>query len=238
MRITDNTFVLGGSYFAAVDNSSALGDIYGIRTKQGVILIDCGMPVSGPIILRETLDTLKLDEPITHLIITHAHIDHCGGAKELQDAGAKVIVGKEDVAYCEDGGFEKLDPVFYQGHVFPEFSPDIVIDNDQIMDINGINFEFIKIPGHSPGSMAIRAEIDGRSMLFTGDSLQPDGMYLSNVSFGWEGDPAYNRKLLVSSISKLMDVDAEIILPGHGRVCLRNGPSLLKYAAQVAQLTL
>jgi len=238
MRVTNNIYVLSGSYFSAVGDASTLGDVYGIRTPQGVILIDCGPPKTGPAMLRETLAYFEVSEPITHLVITHAHWDHCGGAKELQDAGAKVIVGKEDVPYCTNGGVKGMGSPFDDGHVFDAFTPNIVIADDQTLELNGIPFEFIKIPGHTKGSMAIRTVVDGKSVLFTGDSLQPDGLFLDDVSLGWQGDLTFSRQDIVESMMKLMKYETDMILSGHGKICLRNGTKLLRHAAQTAFLTL
>ena len=238
MRVTNNIYVLSGSYYSAVGDMSTLGDVYGIRTPQGVILIDCGDTKTGPAMLKETLAYYEVREPITHVIITHGHWDHCGGAKELQDAGAKIIVGQEDAIYCTEGGFKSMPSPFADVHVFPAFTPDTLIAHDQTLELNGISFEFIKIPGHTAGSMAIRIVIDGKTVLFTGDALQPDGLFLDSVSLGWQGDPTFNRQAIVESMMKLMKYETDIILSGHGKICLQNGTSLLRQAAQTAFLTL
>ena len=238
MRVTNNIYVLSGSYYSAVNHSPALGDVYGIRTTHGMILIDCGVEASGPALIRENLAYYGIDAPITHLIITHAHHDHCGGAREIQDTGAKVIVGREDSVYCTNGGVQGLYTPFDNSHIFPEFTPDMIIDDDSALTIDGLSFDFIKIPGHTPGSMAVRVNIDGRTALFTGDSLQPDGTLLNSVTFGWQGDPSFDRKALVNSIMKLMKYETDMILPGHGKICLKNGTDLLRHAAQTAFLTL
>jgi len=238
MRVTNNIYVLSGSYFSAVGNIATLGDVYGIRTDAGVILIDSGAPKTGPEMLRETLSYFEVKEPITHLLITHAHWDHSGGAAELQAAGAKVAVAREDVHYCTNGGVKGMRSPFDNEQLFPAFTPDIIIEGDQVLTLNGLDFEFIKIPGHTPGSMAIRVKADGKTVMFTGDALQPDGTFLNSVSMGWEGDPEFSRAAIVDSMMKLMDYETDMILPGHGRVCLRNGTAVIRQAAQTAFLNM
>ena len=238
MRITNNIYVLSGSYFAAVDNAAALGDVYGVRTPDGIVLIDCGEPVTGLAVINETLAYFDVADPITHLIVTHAHHDHCGGARELQEDGVIVIVGEEDAAYCVNGGVWGLYTPFDTEQSYPAFQPDITVSGDQKRDINGLTFEFIKIPGHTPGSMAVRVTLDDKTALFTGDALQPDGIFLNNVTFGWQGDPYFSRQAVVSSMMKLMDYETDMVLPGHGKVCVRNGSKLLRRAAQEAFTTM
>ena len=238
MRVTDNTFILSGSHFSAVNNRETLGEVYGIRTPEGVILIDAGPPVTGPAMIRETLEYFKVSEPVTHLIITHGHWDHAGGAREFQESGAKVIISKGDAPYCANGGLGGTRSPFIDGHCYPTLTPDIIIEGDTSLSINGLDFEFIAIPGHTLGSIAARVSVDGKTLLFTGDALQTDGRYFEVITFGWQGDPNFCRKSVVDSMYKLMSYETDMILPGHGKVCLRNGARVLLEAAQQAFLTM
>ena len=238
MRVTDNVYVLSGSYYGAVGNRDTLGDVYGIRTTEGIILIDCGNPDTGIAMIRESLDYYRIADPITHLIITHAHHDHCGSARSIQEAGALVIAGAEDERQCVGGGLTDQKTPFEFSHAFPPFKPDIAIGDECEMNIGGISFRFYKTPGHTPGSMSVFVELDNKKILFTGDALQPAGGQLDSVSFGWQGDVGFSRKSVVSSMMKLMTVDVDVILPGHGKVCLRNGNDMIRFAAQTAYLTM
>ena len=238
MRVTNSVYVLSGSYFAAVNDPSVLGDVYGIRTPEGVILVDCGIPQAGPAMIRESLAYWEIPEPVTHVIITHAHYDHCGGAKEFQDAGAKIVVSRADAFYCENGGNRNLETPFNDDHIYPAFRPDIIAEPDCDLTLNGLDFRLIAIPGHTPGSMAVQLTADRKTLLFTGDALQPDGRQLCDVTLGWQGDPGFSRTDIVNSMMKLMKLETDMILPGHGKVCLRGGTKMLRHAARTAFLTL
>ena len=100
------------------------------------------------------------------------------------------------------------------------------------MSINCIVFEFIMMPGHTNGGMAIRVNVDGKFILFTGDTLEADGTFLNKFLFGWEGDPAFNKEAIVNSIMKLTKYKVDIVLSGHGKICLRNGTELINQAAK------
>lgn len=230
MIISNDLFYLSGSCFSAVNNKSILGKVYGINTGQGLILIDCGEASTGPAMLKKTLKKFNINSPITHVILTHGHHDHCGGAKEMQEAGAKIIVGAGDATYCKQGGPKGTPYDIEQS--FPAFIPDVEISVDKEMIINGIMFEFIMIPGHTNGGMAIRVKVDGKLVLFTGDTLEADGTYLDKFLFGWEGDPAFNKEEIVNSIMKLAKYKADIVLSGHGKICLINGTKLIRQAAK------
>ena len=44
-------------------------------------------------------------------------------------------------------------------------------------------FEFIMIPGHTNGVMAIRVKIDDKFVLFAGNTLEADGTFLNKFLF-------------------------------------------------------
>lgn len=230
MIISNNLFYLSGSCFSATNDKGMLGEVYGIYTDQGLILIDCGEAFTGPAMIRKTLKKFNINLPITHVVLTHGHHDHCGGAKELQELGAKIIVGAGDANYCKQGGPKGTPDDVEQS--YPAFIPDVEISEDQEMIINGVMFEFIMIPGHTNGGMAIRANVDDKFILFTGDTLEADGTFLNKFLFGWEGDPAFNKKAIVDSIMKLTKYKVDIVLSGHGKICLRNGSELIHQAAK------
>jgi glyoxylase-like metal-dependent hydrolase (beta-lactamase superfamily II) len=241
MRITDHVYLLSGDSYGAGDYGM-LGNVYGIRTTQGLILIDCGLPDTGLKMIRETLDYYEIEDTITHVLITHSHVDHCGNAKTLQDCGASIIAGEGDINHlCKPGGVNLFRDIRYEEgsyHFFPAFTPDIAISKDNKMEINGLTFRFILIPGHTPGSIAVWLDIDGKSMLFTGDSVNPLGIRIQEVDIGWYGDPRFDKKSLVESLMKLIPLDPDMILGGHGAVCLRDGNHVLRRAAKRAYFEL
>ncbi len=237
MRITDHVYVLSGSYYGAVGDGKSLGDVYGLRTDVGWILIDCGLPDGGLEVIQETMRGYGIDEPVRYLIITHAHFDHCGSARAVQRMGARVVVGAEDAPACRAGGAYHLGSPF-EDQDFPAFEPDILIDGDMSLTLCGIDVEFVKTPGHTPGSTMVSLRADGKTLLFTGDALQPGGGQLDEVSFGWQGDLGFDRVAIVESVLKLAGREADMILPGHGKVCLRGGTEFLKFAARQAMLTM
>ena len=232
MRITNNVYIVSGESYGA------LGEVYAIRTDRGVILVDCGAPDVGLMNIKENLSNFGLaDLPITHVILTHGHWDHCGCAKALKDESAKIMVGAEDAFMCKNGGNVGLEtPYDGEEHVYPAFTPDIEITEDTQIELNGLLIKIIKIPGHTAGSIAVLSTVDQSTFLFTGDALQPGGAYhTDSVSFGWQGDINFSRADIVSSMHKLMrTVKTDCILPGHGTVCLKNADMVLRKSAQIA----
>jgi len=220
-----------------------LGEIYGINAPGGFIMIDSGYTKETLELVAENLAYYGLPEKPEYIILTHAHFDHCGNAKAYQERGVKIIVGAEDAYQCVNGGSAGLGmpTPFDDAHIYPAFKPDKTIDADCAIELCGLSLRLIKIPGHTPGSLAVMAEIDGKKALFTGDALNPQGNALfDSVSLGWQGDIMFSREAIVNSMMHLMKVapDADMIMPGHGKVCLRNGGAMIRLAAQTAFMTM
>lgn len=235
MQVLPGVYVLSGSCYAAVDDAAVLGDVYAVRTGDGLVLVDCGFPESGFAMIQKGLAAWGLAAlPVTHLLLTHCHGDHCGSAAAVQALGAQVVVGAADAYQCENGGSAGLPTPYanHPNHLFPAFKPNVLLEGDSEMVLGGQSFCFVAIPGHTPGSYAIETQVAGKTILFTGDSVQPDGYQMSQVDFGWRGDLHFSRQQLLQSLLKLGERQCDIILPGHGKPCLQNGTRVLQLAAQ------
>ena len=142
------------------------------------------------------------------ILITHCHVDHIWGAKELQDRfGIPLYMGPEDVeAYSRYDGMPVrfgLEPPRYDFKVTP------VNDGDTVTAA-GFTFKVITTPGHSPGGVCFLEE--NEKVMFTGDSLFAGTIGRTDL---FRGD--YDS-LIKSIMEKIIWLDPDIeILPGHGR---------------------
>ena len=96
--------ILGPIYFVG---TKGLG-VYLFTTSEGHILMNTGMPSSGPMI-EESIRKLGFKpDDIKLMINSHAHIDHAGAFAYLKEKyGAQMAVMREDVAAMESG--DKVD---------------------------------------------------------------------------------------------------------------------------------
>lgn len=143
----------------------------------------------------------QLGVKIQALLLTHAHFDHAGNAKKLQDDGVKVYVSKLDAPKLLDDG--NLSSHF--GRKFDYLTADNVVDDgDEIVEC-GIKIKVIATPGHTDGSLTFLVE----NMLFTGDTL-----FLESV--GRTDFPTGNKLTLINSVKKLFTLNGEyLVYPGH-----------------------
>ena len=169
------------------------------NTKDAVI-IDPGDDVSTILKILKR-DGLRLQ----YIFLTHGHIDHVGGAKDVKDAtGAKVLIHMEDLFLYEK--------VHLQASLFGLPSPpvsdiDIFFEDGMEIGEGELKCRVIHTPGHTPGSVSLHFS----ERVFTGDALFRDGIGRTDL---WGG----SYDVLMHSIrEKLLRLDdATEVYPGHG----------------------
>jgi glyoxylase-like metal-dependent hydrolase (beta-lactamase superfamily II) len=192
------------------------GNCY-IIARNGLVIIDAGIPGSGKKILSYIRDTLHREpSAITTIIITHFHTDHIGGVKALKQAapGLKIAIHEDDGGYIAGTiplprypGLRGLVVGLFSWLMPSVFPPDILLkDGDRIEGLTCIH-----LPGHTPGSIGLLD--DESKTLFAGDLLRWDGTTLT------EGPRAFSMDVAASwkSIRKIASREFDTLLIGHGK---------------------
>lgn len=132
---------------------------------------------------------------LSRVVTTHRHQDHWQALAEVVG-----VTGARTVAHPIDG--EEL-PV----------SVDDPVEHGDVVPVGQVELRVIHLRGHTPGSIALRYDDpEGRTHLFTGDSLFPGGV-------GKTWDETDFRSLLSDVEERVfaaMDDDTWVY-PGHGR---------------------
>ncbi len=197
-------------------------NLYLITEPTGLTLIDTGLPKSGPKLVLETLITLGYKATdLKTILITHADLDHSGGAAELkQITGASILASRLDGAAMRLGKpgrppkgalgllIRLMMPFF--GKMLPQV-PDGILEADEELPVLG-GLRVLVTPGHTPGHLAFYA--DSRKTLFAGDALRSGkkGLAFEESPFTWD----YQQG--VKSVQKLATLGAKIVCCGHGSV--------------------
>ncbi|MEX2688976.1 MAG: MBL fold metallo-hydrolase [Candidatus Njordarchaeum guaymaensis] len=187
------------------------GNVYILSSKEGLTIIDTGLPGNDSRIISYLEDVLGSDpEDVIYIILTHGHLDHSGSLPELADiTGAKVVVHEKEVEYIRS-------KVFFGG----DFNPDILLVGGEQLDIFG-QFKVIHAPGHTDGSIVLWKPGD---ILITGDVLitnKEGRLELPKKEYTKDEE---KEKIAVKELTKL---DFSIILPGHGPPILEKARDLL-----------
>ncbi len=138
---------------------------------------------------------------ICAVLLTHAHFDHAGNAKKLQDDGAKVYISEIDAKKLLNN--DNLGKDF--GRHFEYLNADYTFTDGQVLDVCGIKIKALITPGHTDGSACFLVD----NMLFTGDTLFLESVGRTDFKTG-------NREHLIASVKRLFDLDGDyIVYPGH-----------------------
>jgi glyoxylase-like metal-dependent hydrolase (beta-lactamase superfamily II) len=140
--------------------------------------------------------------PVSHVLVTHAHRDHCRGARAFSQAvGAPIHAG---VLRLQPSSQD--DPPVEEGADLA-FRPDVPLTDGQILAADGWTLEAVATPGHFPNHFCFA--LTEEAALFSGDHVM-----------GWSttvvAPPEGDMSDYLASIDKLMGRDDAIYFPTHG----------------------
>ena len=121
--------------------------IWLVTTNEGSIVIDPGESNN----LLKILNQRNLD--LRAILITHHHFDHTGGIDEIVSQKSIDVYGPKN----------NIDTI------------NIRVKHGTIIELLGIQFEVIEIPGHTLDHIAYFSENQGDPVLFCGDTLFAGG---------------------------------------------------------------
>ena len=167
------------------------------RAHEAVV-VDPG--ADAPRILEELA---ALESTCAAILITHGHWDHLGGVAELARAtGAPVYMADDERLLLED-----VNSFTPPGVELQPYSPDIALQGDEVLELAGMSFETLRVPGHSPAHLAYHTE----GAVFSGDLLFAGSVGRTDL-------PGADWDTLVESIRTLADRYPRdtIVYSGHG----------------------
>ena len=187
------------------DTSEFSANTYVVGDKGGrCVVIDLGSTQ------QRVIDYIKENHTsCSGILLTHGHFDHIRGIEKfLETFSCTVFVHAKDQELLENPKLncshfsEKKDISLKLSNIY------LLDDEDEIDFKNGYIFKVIETPFHTNGSVCFLCEKE--NALFTGDTL-------FKGSIGRTDLPKGNEKLVISSLSKLIELDDSLrVYPGHG----------------------
>lgn len=172
---------------------------YLIGTKE-IAVIDPGPDNDDH--LKALMDATR-EGKVTHILITHTHSDHCGGAmKFAKMTGAPIYgFGPHPVRKKEHDA-----PALDEGADYT-YAPDHLIADGDILEGPDWRIEAVHTPGHLSNHLCFA--LPQEKALFTGDHMM-----------GWAttvvAPPDGDMSAYLKSLDRLLARDDEIYLPTHG----------------------
>lgn len=205
--------------------ASANSNSYLVTTPAGAVVIDTGLPHQAPGQREALLEAAGRPE-VKHLILTHAHVDHVGGARLYAEAGAELIASRAMSGRLADqqrlSGFRdrrarilwaNVMPESARKAPFPEAVPDRLVDDELVLDVGGTAFHILATPG-GEGPDGLSVWIPSLGALFIGDLCGPTQASFPNL-FTLRGENLREAVPMMASIDRVLPLDAALLLPGH-----------------------
>lgn len=181
--VTSGTFSLDGGTWE-VDNN-----VWIVGNEDECVIIDS--PHDAAAIISQVKG-----RKVLAILLTHAHNDHIGAAREVADAvGAPIYLNPEDLVLWEQ--------------VYPDAKPDREHADGDEFQVAGTTLRAIHTPGHSPGSTCFYLASEGT--VFTGDTLFNGGPGATGRSY------SDYPTILASIRERLLTLPPDtVVRTGHG----------------------
>jgi metallo-beta-lactamase class B len=193
-KVADNLYFLGTKIHSS----------WAIAGSQGIIIIEALFDYAANDEILEGLKKLGLDKSkVKYVILSHAHADHDGGAKLLQDQmpGAHLIYGAED--------WDAIDKS--ANHAGGKPKHDMTGDDGMRVSVGDASLQILTMPGHTPGTLSYLFEVRDR-----GQPLRV--AYVGGTAIPFNANAAYYDRYLASSkkVAKAAaDFGATALLSNH-----------------------
>lgn len=222
MQIAETIYLVGSEQFGLSHMLDC--NCYLVDYGQGTALVDTGLGLGVEDILENIWAEGFSPKSLTHILITHTHLGHWGGAPRLRElTGAEIWVpaaGRYWMEHVDE------DQTIGQNLKFGRWpkdlnpkpcAPDHVFGDGETISLGSGRIGTIVIQGHTKDSTCFLWEHDGYRALFTGDVVFYGGTIgLINAEGSSLDD--YRRDM-----RKLEHLEIDALLPGHSVFVLRNG---------------
>ncbi len=214
MQISNNLYVVPG----------VVANIYILIDKDGLTLIDAGLPRSEKKTLAYLTGLGKSARDVKRILLTHSDLDHVGGLAALAAAsGARTYASRIEAQAIAAGkasreanppGFSVQRLLFRMLAPFFKAQPfqvdEILAEGQTLPVLDGLRV--VETPGHTPGHISFFGPSAG--VLFCGDSMVSAGDRLQGSRPGvtWDMERA------AESVRKQAALGAGMVCAGHGPV--------------------
>ncbi|MBU0514313.1 MAG: MBL fold metallo-hydrolase [Proteobacteria bacterium] len=181
---------------------------YLVAAGDRSVLIDTGAGDSIGRIVKNVQAAGVAPSSVTHIVLTHGHADHVGGATEARDKlAAQLVAHAGDARAIETGDPRRTGAAWY-GMSLPALTLDVTVEGEAYdLPLSEAGDEILRLihtPGHTPGSMCAVLDRDGRRVLFGQDIHGPFSADFDSDVAAW-----------AQSMARLLELEADVLAEGH-----------------------
>ncbi|MBF0174329.1 MAG: MBL fold metallo-hydrolase [Magnetococcales bacterium] len=201
VHITSEVSQVGGSDLTAAEDAA----IYLIHCAGGVVLVDAGTGLAMERLLANIRAAGVAPEQISHLLLTHCHFDHTGGAHALrQRLQCRTVMHQQDACFLERGDAVVTAANWYRQRMIPCPIDEPINGSRWNLELGSCQIMAHHVPGHSPGSLVFTMESDHLRIMFAQDVHGPLHPSLNS-----------NRSDYQNSLQRMLDLNCDVLCEGH-----------------------
>ena len=232
MRIAENVYLLASGALGTGMTHPNDCNVYAVRCGHEFVLIDSGVGrETGCVLNNLAADAIDLGK-VHSLFLTHAHLDHSGGARQLREALDLRVCASAECAKALEAGDEgaisldvaKRAGIYPQDFEFSSCPVDRVLVDGERFQMGNYEVEVVATPGHSHDMLSYLFRSPRETMLFCGDTLFFGGKILLSNLYDC------NVQDYVCSLRKLARQPFDGLFPGHHLWVVRGAAVHLKTA--------
>lgn len=184
--------ILGNVWFVGTYQASC----HLIDTGEGLIMIDPGYRRTAYLVIDAIYRAGFSPRDIKYIINTHWHGDHTEATAAFADlSGAKTLLGRDDVANAAQ-----------------YFTPDIIVDDGDVLTLGDTTIRFVHTPGHTKGTISLFFDIR------EGENVWRAGMFGGaglNTMVPGKYDFDGCREAYLASLARMREERVEVFLGNH-----------------------
>ena len=207
------------------------GNTHVVLTAEGHVVLDTGLP-NDAAVARDLLEGIA-DGPASHIVVTHAHADHYGGADAWMGDETELIaheefVGSQEYLTLLAPYMMRRNKIFFPEDVpdlpdavtsmamklfYPNIEPTVLFRDEYEFEVGGRKFVAIHTPG-AEGSDSVSIWMPVEKILFTGDLFGPlFPMWPNLVTL--RGEKVRQALPYIRSLDTVLALEPEILVPSH-----------------------
>lgn len=236
MRLSERVHLVGSGSLGFDLSDPFDCHVYLLDGGEELALVDVGAGMGAEAILENVRRAGFDPARIRHLVLTHAHGDHGGGAARMRSLLVEptIYLSGATAGFLRNGDERGVSvDVAKQAGIYPadyRLEPcevDVELADGDAVVVGDLTLRVIDTPGHCDGHVSLVLEHGGVRSLFGGDVVFFGGkILLQNIH-----DCRLDAQ--IRSLRRLRDLAVDALLPGHLTPSLKNGQHHVERANKI-----